>query len=145
MVSKNLKTLNLLHKLNGYVVLNQQNDETVGMYRFRLRRIVSDAVNITDRHTITGWINLLLGKHYINPNPTSEWQKVKESYNTRSRFMPNNETRYFLNHKVIRYEILRLQKTLKIKTHHPHLTLDKYSVKSAMELKQSGKQMPQRK
>lgn len=67
-------------KLKAYVIT-----------RYELKKLISHALNITDGHTVNGWITLLLGKVIIRPNPTSELSAKKR------KLKPTNDTRYFIN------------------------------------------------
>jgi len=74
--------------------------------RLHLRRLIGGKLGIVDRHAINGWLNLLLAKHFIRLNPTSETITVKKGnpyakcgglYPKTKMIMPNNETRYVIN------------------------------------------------
>lgn len=59
--------------------------------RYQLKEVISGTLNITDRHTISGWINRLLANGIISRNPTSSKSAKKRIY------MPTDETRYKIN------------------------------------------------
>lgn len=75
--------------------------------RVTLRRAIHGLLMITDHHTVNGWVNLLLTKGIISPNPHTELSAKQK------KVKPTNDTRYFVNIEAIE------------KLTHPH-TLEKY-------------------
>jgi len=77
----------------------------IKIIRLDLRRLIGGKLTIVDRHTVSGWINYLLAKHFIQLNPTSETIRVESNpyakcgglYPKTKMIMPNNETRYVIN------------------------------------------------
>ena len=131
MTTKDDKTLMLLNGLRE-IFANSPDDKPTVM-RYALRRIIAGKLSIVDQHTTNGWVNLLLNKGYISPNPTSEFiettvkgtertyfdEKVTE---TKKMFIPNNNTRYYINVDEVLKEIARLQKLQKQPTRTTPLT-----------------------
>lgn len=68
--------------------------------RYHLREMVSGVLNITDAHTINGWINLLITRDALEHNPTSD-------RSPNGHIIPTNDTRYIINYE---------------KCTHPHLS-----------------------
>lgn len=89
--------------LNGLVEIYDFQGKTI-IIRLDLRRLIGGKLTIVDRHTVSGWINYLLAKHFIQLNPTSETIRVESNpyhkgglYPKTTMLMPNNETRYIIN------------------------------------------------
>jgi len=74
--------------------------------RVYLRQNIMDTLNITDAHTVNGWINLLLGKTIISPNPHTQLSAKKK------KIKPSNDTRYILNEFQLKLHIHANQTTL---------------------------------
>lgn len=68
--------------------------------RINLRRAIQKLLMITDRHTIASWIDMLIAKEYITPNPHTELLPKKRGVQPKVR--PCNDTRYFINISMIR-------------------------------------------
>jgi len=97
MTSKKEKLYRILEELHSHY-FNEYGENRFNpakkIKRFELRRRIQKAIDIVARNQISAWINLLLAKGYIKPNPTSEY--IRQDRYTK-KFMPNNETRYFIN------------------------------------------------
>jgi len=99
MVSKTEKLKKILKALCNHAI-----EKSEIIIRLKLRRLISGHAELVSRNAVTTWLNLLLGKGYIKPNPTSEIMSVKRNpyvkgglYPSTKMYMPNNETRYFIN------------------------------------------------
>jgi hypothetical protein len=94
---------------------NEQIEKAIRINRLKLRRLISGTLNLVDRHTITGYINLLISNNFISPNPTSERIQLKSKnphsfyYQPRYKNMPNNDSLYIYNIKNINQEIKKLK------------------------------------
>jgi hypothetical protein len=84
--------------------------------RVHVRRIIGGELGIVDRHTITGWLNQLISIGALSPNPTSEY--VNKGLYKRPKFMPNANTKYFIEIETIETMITALEKELNT----PHTT-----------------------
>jgi hypothetical protein len=58
--------------------------------RYTLRELICGTLNVSDQHTVNGWIAKLVGLGILNHNPTSD--KTVHGYTK-----PSNETKYFIN------------------------------------------------
>lgn len=82
------------------------------IYRVHVRRLICGELELSDRHSVTTWLDRLIDIGALAPNPTSEFQNDK--------FMPNANTKYFIEIDTIN--------TLISKFNPPHtLTLDNYN------------------
>ena len=103
-ISENMKTEDKLDKIIRALRLeltirdNAYNEDKVPeserIYRINrqgLRWLIIGELNTSTRHTIYAFLELLLAKELISPNPTSQL-----SANLK-KIMPTNDTRYFLN------------------------------------------------
>lgn len=68
-----------------------ENERIYKINRQGLRWLIIGELNTSTRHTIYAFMELLLAKGLISPNPTSQL-----SANLK-KIMPTNDTRYFLN------------------------------------------------
>jgi hypothetical protein len=104
MVSKIEKTEKVLTRLEEYY---REGNEKIT--RYILRSFVASGAEVTNRHSVSGWINRLLGDGFLSPNPTSAFIRVKANpyqkggiFPKTTMLMPNNETMYFINIEKIR-------------------------------------------
>jgi hypothetical protein len=68
-----------------------ENKRVYKINRQKLRLIIAGELTTSTRKTIYAYIDILLGKGLISPNPTSQ---LSTHLNV---IMPTNDTRYFLN------------------------------------------------
>lgn len=73
----------------GFYNEKQYFGEADKIKRGHLRELISGALNITDAHTINGWIIKLLGKNIIEANPHT--QMTRKGY-----LKPSNDTKYII-------------------------------------------------
>lgn len=73
------------------------------MFRHQIQGLIANALELTERHSVSLWINRLLAMNVIRLNPTSS--KVKGKY------MPNTNTKYILNIEAIEAEIAKNRPT----------------------------------
>jgi len=71
--------------------------------RWRLRGLIANTLNLTERHSIYLWIERLLAMNVLELNPTS-------SFNN-GEYAPDNNTRYVLNIEAINTEIAKNRPT----------------------------------
>jgi len=80
--------------VGGYKVreaARQNSDQRHAVPRWQLKLLIIEAIGVSNRHSVSKWINELLVRHIIDPNPdTSYW-------NNTSIFMPHDSTYYFIN------------------------------------------------
>ncbi len=126
-MNKNEKLLKLLHTLKLTYDLEQPRIEeeqklfkkTIKqwMYRVHVRRMIGGTLDLVDRHTVTGWLNKLLNLGVLTPTETAEYVN-KGLYKT-MKFMPNCNTKYYIEIDVINALIQKLDT--------PHTTLDSFN------------------
>jgi hypothetical protein len=73
--------------------------------RHTLKVLIMGAINETNRHTLSAWIDYLLSLKVISANPTS-------NISPHGHIMPTDDTKYFINrdklvdtHSVLRYRV----------------------------------------
>lgn len=106
-------------------------ESDVKITRHEIRNLISSALHITNRDTVSLWINTLLGEQSIIQNPNSHILKVNDERG--EIIMPNLNTKYFINPVIIEQYMdelrVKVQNFNKKKTctHPPYNnTLDKY-------------------
>lgn len=123
MTTKERNYLKLLDALITEESLTRSEDKITEEFdvvfaRFILRRIIIGTLNLISRESISAYIDWLLAKGCILPNPTSEYMSGK--------FMPHNATKYIIDIFMIKF--IRDQLSAKLtSTHSP--SLDHYTSK----------------
>jgi hypothetical protein len=87
-------------------------DHYIKMPRFELRRLITGTLDVFDRHVVSAYINWLVNNGFIEPNPTSEFNKAN--------FIPTNDSRYLII--IDRIESRMGELHSKLDTHTPPLS-----------------------
>jgi len=116
--SKEEKLLMLLETIKDYWYKNQayvenidkvlRNDESTPqkILRVTLQRIIVSKLSIIDKHTISGWINILIGKGYL-----------KSSAFELNFGVPQRNSKYIIDIKLIENDIVNFNSSRK----NPHM------------------------
>jgi len=113
MKSKAEKLIKICRQLK--MRIHQSEEDTI-IKRYDLRQLISYAIEVTDRHTICGWIDFLLAKYIIWQNPDSNLAENRSHKKLYPKYIikPSNDTRYILNEDKIN-QILELTPTHRLK------------------------------
>lgn len=92
---------------NKYDDLNVPiNERVYKINRQSLRCLIFGELECSNRKTVYSFIDILLGKGIINPNPTSQISTYAK------KIMPTNDTKYFMNKEEIIKELNKNHKIL---------------------------------
>ena len=122
-ISKEEKELKLLEELKLRYIWEKEDQSIID--RQQLREVVSGTLGISDRHTVNGWIDFLLGAQFLEHNPTSQLINKGDGFQPRFIKMPRDSTRYFVNNHFVKKTIEELKK--KLDPHTTQSTLDSSS------------------
>lgn len=153
LTSNETKVKNMLHDLYMYFLDNKTHktddelthDRTdVVIPRYSLILQVSDAISkdkAVERHTVSSWIRYLLNQRFLIQNPTSHIIYTGMNHMTPS-IMPNNDTRYYINFKLITEklkELITKEKEFSQKKVTTLPSLDSFSILTESEFNGSDK------
>jgi len=102
-------------------------NEKIRLPRYKLRELIGGTLNLTDKHTILGWIDWTTSNRFLIQNPTSN--RTVNNY-----IKPSNETKYF-------YNIEKIDEFLENQPPHTQSLIDKF-VTSQHDLVQDEKMLP---
>jgi hypothetical protein len=93
-IEREIKLNKLIDRLaqGGYRIVFNRDDPTQpkAIERQTLRELICGTLNISDQHTVNGWIDKLIGLGILTHNLTSD-------LTVRGYRKPTNESRYFIN------------------------------------------------
>lgn len=100
-ISSNEKLLKIVKRITDEHSYGSLHDEKVK--RWNLKQYIIEELGITGYNTLCNWINVLLAKHIISPNPHTQLMMNRSGMIGRERYIikPSNDTLYFINWKKI--------------------------------------------
>ena len=117
--SQELKLIKLVTAFRDYASSHEENkdendiSERVKVFRLYAQRIISGTLLITDSHVVNGWLNILIGRHFLALNPTSEYLTVKDGImhwhfdekvqDMKTVLRPTANSKYYINANFIEH------------------------------------------
>lgn len=84
--------LDRLNAGNYTIHLNQfEPNERHRIDRQTLKFLITESLGVTNRHTLSAWINCLIALKIIEPNPHTQF------WNNNNTIMPHDSTLYYIN------------------------------------------------
>lgn len=124
-IEKEIKLSKLGDRLLNEGIICHHDRKRLSVDRQTLKEFISGTLNISDAHTVNGWIDYLVNIKWFEHNPDS--QKSLHGF-----IKPSNDTRYFINFdKIAHTHIDQYGNTNSASPEHQETTKDKpFSLKS---------------